>query len=309
MQLKSMRLHIFIAMGIFLTMIIVGSFLDLKIDQAIFSENNGFGIAVAALCMMVGYGVLAAMGGMYLYHGIKHTQVIWQKIIFIVASVGIYALTVILCARKEMFGINGWNIPNLVWLGYLLCAPVMGACMYGGYWLAGKVNNPRLWILLLIATGFIVLALLIGTTAVKSLFNRPRFRIIVHDHPNLFYNWWERCTNSSDLISQYGVTSEEFKSFPSGHASVAALAMFGVVFLPFVTGKELKNQILYFYIGLAYTLFVAFTRLLVGAHFLSDVGMGALITTVCMYGFYEVANHNKKLFEIPSNEGNEQPQE
>ena len=85
--------------------------------------------------------------------------------------------------------------------------------------------------------------------------------------------------------------------------------MFGVVLYPFVAGKELKNQVIYFYIGLAYTLFVAFTRLLVGAHYLSDVGMGALITTLCLYGFYEIALHYPQLYEIPSNEGSEeQPQ-
>ena len=298
--MKKMRLHIFIAMGIFLAMVIVGSFLDLQINQAIFSKNNGFGIAVAALSMLVGYGILAAIGGIFLYHGLKITKVMWQKIVFIGVSAAILVLTVILCARKEFFGINGWNIPNLVWLGYLLSTPVMGACMFGGYLLGKKANNPRLWILMAIAAGFIALALLIGTTAVKSIFNRPRFRILVSEHPNLFYNWWERCTNSSALISQYNVTPEEFKSFPSGHVSVAALAPLAAILLPFVLNKEVKYQVLYFYIGVAYALFVAFTRMLVGAHFMSDVGMGGLITLVCIYGFYEVALHNPKAYELPA---------
>ena len=308
--MKKMRLHIFVAMGIFLVMIIVGSFLDLQIDQAIFSKNNGFGITVAALSMVVGYGVLAAMGGVFLYHGLKIAKATWQKVLFIVASVLVLGLTVFFCARKEFFGVNGWDIPNLLWLGYVLATPLMGASMFGGYYLASKANNPRLWLLILVAAAFAALALLLGTTAVKGIFNRPRYRILVSEHPNLFYNWWERCTNSKDLMEQYNVGTEEFKSFPSGHAAVSALTMFGVVIFPFVSGKELKNQVIYFYIGLAYTLFVAFTRLLVGAHYLSDVGMGALITTLCLYGFYEIALHYPHLYELPSNEGTEeQPQE
>ena len=300
--MKKMRLHLFIAMGIFVAMIIVGSFLDLQINQALFSKDNGFGITMAALSMVVGYAVLAAMGGVFLFHGLKFTNVIWQKIIFIGASIAVLALTVLLCARKEFFGVNGWNIPNLVWLGYILAAPLMGVSMFGGYLIAKKVNNPHLWILVAFAAAFAALALLLGTTAVKSIFNRPRYRIVVSEHPNLFYPWWERCTNAGELMKQYNVGSEEFKSFPSGHAAVSALTMFAVVLFPLATGKELKNQTLYFYIGLAYTLLVAFTRMLVGAHYLSDVGMGALVTVLCLYGFNEVALHNQKLYQLPSKE-------
>jgi len=300
--MKKMRLHIFIATGVFLVMIILGSFLDLQINQAIFSKDNGFGITVAALSMVVGYGVLSAMGGTFLYHGLKLTNVVWQKIIFIAASVGVLGLTVFFCARKEFFGINGWNIPSLVWLGYLLATPIMGACMFGGYIVAKKANNPKLWILVAIAAVFAALALLLGTTAVKGIFNRPRYRIIVSEHPNLFYNWWERCTNSNDLIKQYGVTSEEFKSFPSGHTAVSAISMLGVLLLPLALNKEIKHQVIYFYCGLVYTLFIAFTRIWVGAHFLSDVGMGGLITVLCIYAFYEVALHNEKYYQLPSSE-------
>lgn len=303
--MKKMRLHIFIAMGVFVAMIIIGSFLDLKINQAIFSKDNGFGITVAALSMVVGYGVLSAMGGVFLHHGLTFAKATWQKVLFVIASAMVLVLTVVFCARKEFFGINGWNIPNLVWLGYLLSTPIMGACMYGGYYLANKANNPRLWILILVGAAFAALALLLGTTAVKSIFNRPRFRVVVSDQPNLFYNWWERCTNSKDIIAQYAakgvtITSEEFKSFPSGHVSVSTIAVLGVVLFPFVTGKECKYQVLAFYIALAYALFIAFTRMLVGAHFLSDVGMGGLITMLCIYGFYEVIIHNPKIYENPS---------
>ena len=98
-------------------------------------------------------------------------------------------------------------------------------------------------------------------------------------------------------MEMHSLTKEEFKSFPSGHTSVCAMTMFGVVLFPFITGKELKRQVLYFYIAMAYTLFVAFTRLLVGAHYLSDVGMGGLITLVCLYLYYEIILHYPRLYE------------
>ena len=63
-----------------------------------------------------------------------------------------------------------------------------------------------------------------------------------------------------------------------------------------------KKPFCYFYIALAYTLLVAFTRMLVGAHYLSDVGMGGLITTVCLYGYYEVILHEPRIYQEPSKE-------
>ena len=80
--MKKMRLHLYIVIGVFLTLIILGSFFDLQINQAIFSQNNGFGIAVAGLSLIVGYGVISMMGGVVAYHALKITKVTWQKILF-----------------------------------------------------------------------------------------------------------------------------------------------------------------------------------------------------------------------------------
>ena len=42
-------------------------------------------------------------------------------------------------------------------------------------------------------------------------------------------------------------------------------------------------DVVLFYSGFAWTLLIMFSRMLVGAHFLSDVCFGALITLVCVY--------------------------
>ena len=42
------RFHLFIIVGILLVGFIVGSFFDLQIDQALFNENNGFGLFMAS---------------------------------------------------------------------------------------------------------------------------------------------------------------------------------------------------------------------------------------------------------------------
>ena len=294
--MRKMRLHIYIAMGVFLAMFIVGSFLDLKITEAIFSPNNGFGLTVAALSMNLGYAVIAFMGGVVLFHAHKISKVTGQRICFLLLSLAFLGAAIYF-DKKEFFGFNGWYGAAPEWVGYFIATPLMAGAMFLGYLVGKKANNPRLWILMVVGAFFIGLSLILGTTVVKNIFHRPRYRIAVYENYCAFYPWWQRCGDYKSIMKDFSLSKEEFKSFPSGHTSVCALTMFGVVLFPFITGKELKRQVLYFYIGLAYTLFVAFTRILVGAHYLSDVGMGGLITLVCTYIYYEIILNEPRIYK------------
>lgn len=293
--MKKMRLHLYIVIGVFLTLIVLGSFFDLQINQAIFSQNNGFGIAVAGLSLIVGYGVISMMGGVVAYHALKITKVTWQKILFMLLGL-VYFGVATYFAGKEIFGPNAWYMPSISWAGYLIAAPLMGGMSFLGFLLGKKANNPKLWILMVVGAAFIIVALILGTTVVKSILHRPRYRLAIYEYGVPFHEWWEKCGNYKDYMTTFGLLSEEFKSFPSGHTSVNAMTMLGVIILPFILGKEVKNQILYFYLGLVWTLFVGFTRMLVGAHFLSDIGFGGLITAVCLYCYYEVILNCPKIY-------------
>ena len=293
---KKMRIHIYIAMAVFLGLFIAGSFVDLDVSRNIFIKDHGFGIAVAALSMNVGYAVMAIMGGIVCFHSLKIAKVSWERIL-----TGLFALALFGCSvyfdGKEFFGENGWYGVAPEWVGYIIALPIMGGCSYLGYYLGKKANNPRLIFLLIIGAVFIGLSLIVGTTIVKNIFHRPRYRILVHDGYVGFHAWWERCTNYKEIIDSTGILKEEFKSFPSGHTSVCALPMLFIIILPFILNKEVKFEILYFYIALIYALFVAYTRVVVGAHFMSDVGMGGLLTTTCLYIYYEIILHKPELYE------------
>lgn len=74
-----------------------------------------------------------------------------------------------------------------------------------------------------------------------------------------------------------GIVSEEFKSFPSGHAANAAI-MILLGSLSLLDEKFKGKKDLLFFIGFGFALVVAFSRIVAGAHFLSDVTIGILIT-------------------------------
>ena len=60
------RFHLFIIMGILLVGLVVGSFFDLQIDQALFQKNNGFGLFMAVFGVYPCYIGMAFIGGAFL---------------------------------------------------------------------------------------------------------------------------------------------------------------------------------------------------------------------------------------------------
>ena len=278
-----MRLPLFIALGVFLLGLILGSFLDLKISQAIASSSNMFGIIVAAIAPTIGFAGLCLIGGGFLAHGFQD-RAIWQRIVFILLSFGIYGGSVYFSGR-EYFEVNGFNQPHLNWLGFLIAAIVLGGVVYLGYHLFKDVKSPYAWLVLAIAAAVIALAMLGGIELLKGIFHRPRFRAIAQYDAISFHKWWQPCKNYKDLMATLNLAKEEFKSFPSGHTGETAILLVAATFLPIVNPKLRKIQLPCFYGCLAFTLFVAFTRILVAAHFLSDVSMAGLIMVIlCLVG-------------------------
>ena len=296
--MKKMRLHIYLLIGIFVITFIVGSFIDEQLNAVLFSRDNPFGLTMSAIGTIPGYGIFAIIGGGFFALFFKKEYKLIFRLMFIALSVACLGLGTYFSGR-EFFGPNGfyhqgWNI-----YGYLIALPIMLALEYLGFVLGRKSDNPNLWLVYVIMMVAIFLSLIPGVTALKSIFHRPRYRLL--DLTGLqFYPWWKPCKNYKDLLATFeslGVTKEEFKSFPSGHAGATAVSLLFVTFLPFINRKYLKYQLPIFYICLGWTVLVMFTRMLVGAHFLSDVSMGILLTLVFMMIANEFVLHNKKLQE------------
>lgn len=81
------------------------------------------------------------------------------------------------------------------------------------------------------------------------------------------------------LKASLGIASEEFKSFPSDHVGCAAVAL-AYCLVPYIRKKGSPD--LWFYVGLAFVLTVMFSRIIMGAHFLSDVTIGFAVSFICM---------------------------
>ena len=281
--MKKMRLHIYIVLAIFVIGFIVGSFVDEALSTAIFSRDNSFGLTMSAIGTIPGYMILAFLGGGFFSIALyKDYKVAWKVVLYVLA-VACFGCGVFFAGR-EFFGPNGFTNDKIKWLGYLIILPVAAGCAYLGFRLSKKSKTPYLWLIYGVTAFFIFMALVPGVTLIKAIFHRPRWRTVtLSDYDGIvFHSWWQRCSNYKDLMSQYGIISEEFKSFPSGHAGASAVFMLAVAVLPLLGKEYEKVQIPLFYAGFAWVLLVSFTRILVGAHFLSDVSMGGILTSVFM---------------------------
>lgn len=112
----------------------------------------------------------------------------------------------------------------------------------------------------------------------KYLWGRVRFRdLLASGSYDAFTPWYQ--------IN--GINGN--KSFPSGHTAGAGMSYLMMTF-PYLSKKWERRKTLCFVIPLVYTSVVAFTRLVMGAHYLSDVAMGGIVSftiVIIAFSLYE----------------------
>ena len=273
------RFHLLIVIGVLLVGFIVGSFLDLKIDEAIFDKNNGFGLFMASFGVYPCYAGLAFIGGGLLSTTIKKDDLpLWGKIICYVLSGLAYGMSIYLCG-KEWPSVNGYNTPELAPLSYAICAVVFGGVYVLSFFICRKGDIKQMWRVLIVMTVIFVVSLLPAGFIIKLIIHRPRYRYAVRGGVVEFQSWWQRFSEYKDYlgikVEGFELVKEEFKSFPSGHSGTGMImAMFlplASFFFPKLKGKE----VILFYVGVVWGLVMMFSRLLVGAHYLTDTCMGS----------------------------------
>ena len=128
----------------------------------------------------------------------------------------------------------------------------------------------------------------------KVLACRPRYRYLVtlEDPASEFRNWWQ--------WTPYLKDESNFRSWPSGHMTKAIMPMLA---LPMIADamKQRKNILKYilFFIGLIWSMLIAYNRIQMNAHFLTDVCFGVGLT-LCIYiaiykGIFSLVNKTEEL--------------
>lgn len=117
---------------------------------------------------------------------------------------------------------------------------------------------------------------------IKSPVGRMRYRAMELIDNFDYYTPWYVISEAKDLLKDMTqIPSDGFKSFPSGHTCSAGI-IYALICMPYAFEKfnTKKWRVLWYVIPILFTGFVATYRIVVGAHFMSDVLVGGTLSYI-----------------------------
>jgi membrane-associated phospholipid phosphatase len=229
---------------------------------------------------------LLVLAGITILFGARIKEVLWRNVISHILALPFMALVswfIVYLPIQYSFenhstglaeGMPGyWKIISII-LGLLLFAFAL--------FFQKKISDEKLKEMKKAGILFIVLVLgeVILVNIVKIVWGRPRMRII--ESADQFRKWF---------IIDTPALNNDYKSFPSGHTANGFAAIGFSVLLPYLSNLS-KKKVMAF--GLIWGSFVALSRVVLGAHFLSDVITGGYITIFLFIFLQSVMGVKKK---------------
>ncbi len=173
------------------------------------------------------------------------------------------------------------NVPIIIIISSILLYPLFLA----GYFSAQKSDDKLLAerVLWLCA---IMLITYISMQVLKNTFDRPRYRTVVLGYEGIpFVPWYNHFADAEKYTVMYSLGADEFRSFPSGHSIFSNLSMCIFPSMSWLFPKLRDKQIKLFFAGFVFAIIIMTSRMILGAHYLSDVSAGAVIGVLSSIAF------------------------
>lgn len=267
--------------GGFIVLLAVFTFLDLPISKAVFNIDSTFGAVFAA------FGEMPAMlVAIFSCAALIITRDKSKKASSVVQIIGFGFLAVMFALLAGYMPTMYINMPKFL----IILGPAYAVL---AFFFAAKVAKAEPQALRKAAMLGIILAMaaMVIINIIKIFWGRPRMRIM--DDPDSQFTFW--------FMLQGIAESDQYKSFPSGHSANAACVIWLTllpVFLPNLRTKS--TYILLNCIAYAWVAVVMLSRIVMGAHFATDVLMGASITIFCFYQLKSIIFKNDASVRINS---------
>lgn len=291
---------------IFAALLIAASFTDLKVSD-ILTENaltdgeylshDVFGVGFeifgsSPIYIMAGVCVVLLM--LYIWRTLKLRPV--REVICAVLLAG--SVLAYWFFFNDMFGYIAEHahaehtyLDDSMTLIAVLCALMTSALSVAAFY---RIKDETLRKLMKFVIAFVIMAVIANVLVmiIKDPVGRMRYRAMNSDVGQSiggfanFQNWYESRGGQPENLSAmfesvYGVT-DAFKSFPSGHTCAAGMT-YALIMLPDVLGTRNKGlRALCWIFPVVFTGIVAVSRIVVGAHFFSDVLFGGTIAFLSM---------------------------
>lgn len=284
----------------------VGTFADYQIAQAVYAPDNPVVIFLSSLGL-----VPLVYPACFLFGVVAQRSYTSQKsrLLCIVGAVVCVALAMLfgalitralLSIRDGFGGIFGAEPSDAIRMGI---GAVIGAVLCALGFNAGKANDAKdlarrvLMVIVVLAASFLVVEI------VKNLMSRPRPRLLFAGYEGIeFCPWYSKFSGAEDFMATYGIEKDAFKSFPSGHSLQAASVLAAFYGLSLVYPGLRQKLGIALAVEIIFALTVMSCRMILGAHFLSDVSTGALVSVAA---FFVLMALQKRLSQGPQHRPNE----
>lgn len=295
---KTKKITIFSLLGAFAIVLVLGSIFDLSISKALadltageYYSQNGFAIFFEAFGELIMFLLVSTAIGILFFYVLKKpfknkalniTSLIVLPLAGLASTVYGVKNTLDSLTRYVSFSLQEFLDSMLGKVAYVFLSIAICALIF---LLLTKLNDETIkkllkWAIVVVVT--CVTATLI-VKGLKIIVGRTRFRAMVYEGDTAFehYSPWF-AINNSKMASVFEGAGDYFKSFPSGHASAVA-SVFLLTLLPQYLGCGKKTTIWLYAGATTLTLVVLLSRIIAGAHFFTDVYLGACITVFLTY--------------------------
>lgn len=273
------HVSIYISVAILLALTVCGSVWDRSIAYAVYMgetpADNLFGVIFSFIGILPTFVGWSFLGASILYLSKKQVEDVKKRRWLTAFAILLLVLSFFyFCNTLYFSNANSVKIPFLV--AYSVGIAVIAVAAFLGYRLSAKSDNRELLKrVLFLAVVSLVTLLIVSCT--KKIMCRPRFRfVLTMDEVDFFINWWQ---SGRGLMASLDLTTvtDEFASLPSGHS---AYSMFAVFLFPalgdYVRGLgKFKPHLTA--LGLVWWAVTAFSRMTLGAHYLTDVAIAGLV--------------------------------
>ena len=205
---------------VLLALLIAGSFADLPISRFLYpGHESSFGQFFAAFGELPAFALLASCGVLLIVRRGEFRPEL--HMILLAFGVCLIAGSVFLSIHEATD-----NVPALPTAVALLVTLFVDALAAFAFLFMTRGCQAKTLLRFLCTVIFVCVGIMLLINIIKVPWGRARMRLIYSTgNDTYFTNWWQAGTALKKKLVADGVSSDEFRSFPSGHTACAACAM------------------------------------------------------------------------------------
>ncbi len=276
-------------LGSFVILMLVGTFWDLQINIYLQNPQSIFGQFLEYLGEFPGY-LSAAVALVILFQAVTKENKFYLALKILLGVLAVVGIYVFVDYIMEKFFNPDVDYQIVYKLFFTL---VVSALTYFATFRIDKEFMKKLsWFAIGLLMVLAISQIIVSVS--KGLWSRLRFRNLDMDTHEGYTPWYKfhfgtkgREQYVVSYSSQYPYhpvhdDSDAFRSMPSGHTAAAGITLIFIM-LPDLFDRLKRYKVWFYIVPIVYTALVGLSRLIVMAHYLTDVTMGAAIVFASVF--------------------------